>query len=430
MATGPRHVLLVSYDFPPNSGIAGRRWGYLARGMADRGWQVHVVKADPLPNANTSTWSDVVEHPNIAVHSLPRRYPEILIHQPASGPTKSLLNVIRYHAALAWVRRAYPGTPYDISLGWEPVLLPCLGKILDTDPVRWIFATGAPWDVLRALALHKSRNPWRHLRLWFDFRDPWLHDQPDYGMQTLGGRKLLEEKAKARMIVDHADVLSAPNMSILQGFTHAGVPPGESTRQVVLRHFHVRSDSMPRFEPPADGSIRIVYGGCIYSDGNSYLEAMAVDLDRLRANQPGIYARLQIDFYTDELSVVERIFSGHAIVRAVAVVGAEIFTQIAAASWCLILVPERFRDAFTTKYYEFQPVGTPYLHVGADGAVAQTIVGERRGLDWNSFLTNCLAGHPPDPALFRQHISDEDSLSNRVTEIEACMELTDCRCAN
>lgn len=425
MATSSRHVLLVSYDFPPNTGIAGRRWGYLARGMADHGWRVHVVKADPLPGGDNSAWCSVVEHPNIDVHSLPRRYPAVLTHQPWRTPDNSFLGTIQYHASLAWVGLAHRGTPYDVSLGWETVLLPRLQKILEAHPVQWIFATGAPWDVLRMIALHKSRHPERQLRLWFDFRDPWLHNQPDYGMRTLGARKLAEERAKAQVVLDHADVISAPDGSILRGFTLAGVPAGKHTQQVVLRHFHVPSDSTPRFAPPVDGSIRIVYGGSIYADASPHLEAMADDLKKLREHQPGIYARLRIDFYTDERPAIERIFSGHAHVRAVPSAGQRIFTEVAVASWCMILVPPHFKDCFTTKYYEFQTVGTPYLHVGEHGAVAQTIVAERRGLDWKSVFTLCLAGTPPDPTDFRQHASSVESLSHRVTEIEACMKLTE-----
>lgn len=421
MTTTARHVLVVNYDFPPNAGIGGRRWGCLARGMADRGWQVHAVKADPLPGRNNSVWRKVIEHPNIEVHSLPRRYPQVLTHQPGRACVPSLVHRIHHRAALAWTSLAYRGTPYDISLGWEKVLLPCLQKIITACPVKWIFATGAPWDMLRVIAHHKTLHQEQDLRLWFDFRDPWLLDQPDYGMRTLGARKSIEEKAKARMIMEQADVISAPDGAILRGFTQAGAPPRETTQLVVLPHFYVPQESTPLFNPSSDGTIRIVYGGTVYAGTRAYLEAMASDLDKLRVQQPDIYARLRIDFYTDNGSVIEQIFSRHATVRALAGVGTGIYDQIAVARWCMILGAGHNKDYFTTKYYEFQPIGTPYLHVGEHGAVARRIVDQGRGLDWQSFLTRCLAGTPPDPMLFRQQASVADSLDHRISEIEACM---------
>lgn len=420
MANVTRHVIVLCHDFPPNSGIGGRRWGLLARGMADRGWRVHVVKADPLPDEDDSPWRDQVKHPNIEVHSLPRGYPQILSYRRRRSFLGSLVDKIRFRVTLAWVRSVYPGTPYDISLGWEPILLPCLKRITDTHPVQWMFATGAPWDMLRVAALHKKLNPQHALRLWVDFRDPWLLDEPHYGMANLSPRKYREELAKARVIMDQADVVSAPYQPLLDTFVQAGFPLSERPRSVVLPHYYVPSDSNPKRTLPKDGIIRIVYGGTVYSYSGPALEAMAADLDLLRVRQPEIYARFRIDFYTSERSVVERIFASHPEVRAHAGIGLAISEEVARASWFMILAYNK-KNYPTTKYYEFQPLGTPYLHVG-ESLVENLIVAENRGLAWRTFIAACIAGEVPVPTQFSQQASPADSLDHRVGEIEAHIE--------
>ena len=419
MATESRHVLVVNYDFPPNTGIGGRRWGQLARGMAERGWRVHVVKADPLPDEAQSAWSDAVQHRNIEVHSLPRGYPLILLHRRNRSFPGSLADKIRFRAMLAWVRARYRGTPYDISLGWEPILFPCLQKITQKHPIRWMFATGAPWDMLRVTALYKKLHPERDLRLWVDFRDPWLINQPNYGMVTLSHRKYLEERSKAATILEQADVMSAPDSSILEDFAAVGLPRSERTASVVLSHFYNPQDSKPAPDPSDDRIIKIVYGGTIYTHTGPALQALAADLQLLRERQPAIYDRFRIDFYTDERSTVEGIFGHHPGVRAHAGIGPLIFEEIASASWCIILVADHNKDHCTTKYYDFQPLGTPYLHVGESGAVERRIVAEHRGLAWGTFFAACLAGEVPPRSGFSQTASPADSLDHRIGEIEA-----------
>jgi hypothetical protein len=48
MPTTKKHIILVNYDFPPNKGIGGRRWGKLAKEFAEQNCIVHVIKAEAL----------------------------------------------------------------------------------------------------------------------------------------------------------------------------------------------------------------------------------------------------------------------------------------------------------------------------------------------------------------------------------------------
>jgi hypothetical protein len=98
-------------------------------------------------------------------------------------------------------------------------------------------------------------------------------------------------------------------------------------------------------------------------------------------------------------------------------IGKKIEDRIAQAHWCVILLAEHNKDFFTTKYFEYQTLGTPYLYVGAKGEVHNIIEEENRGITWNSFFQSLLENNPLNPNDFNQEASENNSLSYRVHEM-------------
>jgi len=409
MPTTKKHIILVNYDFPPNKGIGGRRWGKLAKEFAEQNCIVHVVKADALSDTEKSVWSEEVNNKNIFVHSLPRVYPQILLTQPSK-----FLEKLQYKKALNAVKKNYKGTPYDISLGWEKHLVPKLNELTKKFPIEWIFATGAPWDMLRAVAEWKKEQT--SIKYWADFRDPWLNAR-NYGMPFLSPEKKKEEQIKAESVLQNADVLSAPAMQILGHFSYLNLIPSNNKKFFHLKHFH----SEPRLTEQSFGfsstDIIIEYGGEIYLDTEPYLEQMANDLTKLREFNTTLYERLNINFHSSSFAKIQSIFKHHPCVRISDSIGKKIEDRIAQAHWCIILLAEHNKDFFTTKYYEYQTLGTPYLYVGADGEVLKNIEKENRGTSWKNFFQSLLQNNPVIPDDFNQEASEDNSLSFRVKAI-------------
>ena len=106
MSTTKKHIIIVNYDFPPNKGIGGRRWGKIAKELAGEYCIVHVIKADSLSDTDKSIWSEDVLDKDIFVHSLPRVYPKILLSQPNNILTKLL-----FRRSLKFVKNRFKGTP-------------------------------------------------------------------------------------------------------------------------------------------------------------------------------------------------------------------------------------------------------------------------------------------------------------------------------
>ena len=409
MPTTKKHIILVNYDFPPNKGIGGRRWGKLAKEFAEQHCIVHVIKAEALSDTDKSVWSEEVNSRDIFVHALPRVYPQILLTQPSNFFEK-----LQYRKALNAVKKKYKGTPYDISLGWETHLVPKLNELAKKHPIEWVFATGAPWDMLRVVAEWKKEHPF--IKYWADFRDPWLNAR-NYGMPFLSPEKKKEEEEKTQSVIQHADVLSAPAIQILEHFSSLNFISPDNKKFFHLKHFH----SEPKLTEQSFGfssrEITIEYGGEIYLDTEPFLEEMSKDLTKLRESDPALYERLQLNFHSTSFEKIKAIFKHHPCVRISDSIGKKIEDRITQAHWCIILLADHNKDFFTTKYFEYQTLGTPYLYLGAKGEVLQTIENENRGTTWSNFFQSLLKNEPLDSQTFIQEADENNSLSFRVNEM-------------
>jgi hypothetical protein len=409
MPTAKKHIILVNYDFPPNKGIGGRRWGKLAKELAAQNCIIHVIKADAISDTDKSVWSEEVNNTNIFVHSLPRVYPQILLTQPTKFFEK-----LQYKKALNDVNKNYKGTPFDISLGWEKHLVPKLNEIVKKHPIEWVFATGAPWDILRVVAEWKKENS--SIKYWADFRDPWLNAR-NYGMPFLSPDKKKEEVNKTNKVIQNADVLSAPAKQILEHFNTLSSTSSINKKFFHLKHFHSEPKLTEQSFGFSSSDIIIEYGGEIYLDTEIYFEQLALDLTKLREIDPGLYERLKINFHSSSFAKIQAIFKHHPCVRVSDSIGKKIDDRIAQAHWCIILLAEHNKDFFTTKYFEYQTLESPYLYVGASGEVLESIEKENRGTSWSNFFQSLIQSKPLSPSDFNQKASEDNSLSFRAREI-------------
>ena len=229
------HIVLVNYDFPPNQGIGGRRWGKLAKGLAELGFIVHVIKAESIPNNKPSPWTGDVNHPNIRVTVITRTYPSVISH-----PGNSLWDKLRYRFAIWRLKRDVKGTIYDLSAQWGKPLIDACEKLCRDFPVKRIIATGAPWHMLYELGEWNKAH--RNLQYIVDFRDPWLHAK-NYGMADLEDSRKAFEAYKQERVLTLADVVLSPDPAILDELKSFALSRAIQTGELVtLRHFYDEDD--------------------------------------------------------------------------------------------------------------------------------------------------------------------------------------------
>jgi hypothetical protein len=369
------HVLLVNFDFPPNQGIGGRRWGKLAKGLARLGYVVHVIKADSITGNKTSPWTPDVEHPNIRVTSIPRTYPSVISH---TG--KSLWDKLHYRFALWRLKRKVKGTIYDLSAEWGKPLIRACEKICHDFPIKRIIATGAPWHMLYELGEWNKAHV--NLQYIVDFRDPWLHAK-NYGMADLDAERKAFEAYKQERVLTLADVILSPDPAILEELqAFAKVRNKPTGRFAAIRHFYDEDDFLGLHSLENAKSDKqaftIVYGGDLYQDLQPELRDILSFFTEKGANNPHI----ELQIYTD--ARVPDFIHGIPGIRIFPAAGKSFYAIANAADALLILLPKHKRHEFTTKFYDYMPLRKPYIVAAQGGPVADFVVNNQMGYIWKS----------------------------------------------
>ncbi|MFM1932926.1 MAG: hypothetical protein RL226_2229, partial [Bacteroidota bacterium] len=367
----PESVLLACYDFPPNEGIGGRRWAKFAKGLAQAGYDVHVIKAAPAKGTVVSGWQDDSQHPRIFVHELPRRYPESVSH-PGTG----IIDKVRYRIDRYLLTKREAGTIYDIAIGWEAIYLQLAEDLIRTKTIHAVVATGAPFNLLFYTA--KLRHKFPDLRIVVDYRDPWLTAQ-NYGMKDLAPTRMQAEIAKQEFVFANVDVVTCPNDFLLAEIqSTAVVAPACAFK--TLAHFFDGDDLSMYLVPEArDASkIKLIYGGAIYMGVEKYLVELNAALTSLKSKNRGLYDRLQIDFYTPHLQHAP-IFEGQSCVHMYPSAGKAFFSALNASDAAFIFLAHHNKDYLTTKFFEYLPFKKPLIYIGDRGYAAEFIVESKLG---------------------------------------------------
>jgi len=368
-------VLIVNFDFPPNEGIGGRRWAKLAKGLAAKGVEVHVVKADALQAKSNSPWQYDVQHHLITTISLPRTYPKVLQKLPST-----IFEKLSYKWQTFWLYQSCKGTIYDISLGWEREVIPAVDRLCKVNSIETILATGAPWNMLYELAKYKEINS--TIKLLVDFRDPWIEAR-NYGMVGLSKERLEFEMHKQSFVLEKANWVTSPYLHLTQ--TLKSYAPASKAHFAVLPHFFDAADFEGlTINAPAD-EIRLVYGGEMYVECENQLIWLCRMLDLLRLHDIDVYSKLHIDFYTPTTKAAY--FTNHQGVEFHTPIGKEIVNIYAKASALILLLTESKKDDLTTKYFEYLPMRKTLIGIGVTGEVSRFLHANGLGLNWSPETT-------------------------------------------
>lgn len=356
MSFAAKHILLVNFDFPPNNGIGGRRWGKLAKGLAVRGYQVHVIKADPVPLADTSPWQADVVHPNIHVHSIPRTYPVDFSH-----PQKGIIGKVKYHLNKFRLMLTEKGTIYDISIGWDKYFDPLAAKLIEKHQIKNVIATGAPWNLLVYTCRLKRSFP--DLFIVSDFRDPWL-EAKNYGMENLSPQRKKTESEEQEFVIANSNVVTTPAPEMTNRFA-ALYGNRFPTRFELLGHFYDQDDMGNTSSVATGDKIIFVYGGDLYLGVESQLQRFVNDLDALKKSDFVLYSMVEVRIFTD--SAVPSFLQNCEVVKVSRSIGKKIFGQLREANYCLIFLPENKKNHITTKSIEYLPFKKPFVVYAEDG---------------------------------------------------------------
>lgn len=360
-----KHILLVSYVFPPHFGIGGRRWAGHAEYMAKKGFTVHVITARN-PFKKKSLWNDKVKNnPNIIIYELPSKYPKSLLNFDSN-----LFQKISYKFYQFFIPFFVKGNYYDRTAFWKNTMLSKAKEIISTHNINVVICSGGPFGALYYSTLLKNLFP--NIYLLCDLRDPWTW-APNWGFPLLAPKRLKHEQNMEREMVIRSNKISVPTTGMLN-FLHEKYPQYKN-KIVKIPHFFV-PEEIQRRPKTTSSKIRLIYYGTVYDGIEMYLEAIA---SYLGANK-NTYT---LDMYSETTFKCVDIFKKHKAdnVRFFPQISPEkLFNKFENYDYVLLINPSYNINNISTKFHEIIYSCTPIIILSEKGFGPEFLVENNLGI--------------------------------------------------
>lgn len=359
----PKHILIISYVFPPYPGIGGRRWAKFAKYLAKKGYVVHVICSEN-PLKQTSLFNKDIVHPNIHVHPLPPNYPSVLVDD-----VRSVMDKISYRLNLLLLKLKVKGNYYDRGVLWKDQLVNASSRLIREHGIKDVVVTGAPFSLLdHAIALKKIFNK---IRLIADLRDPWTWGS-GYGMSIISEKRQNTEKGMETLVMKNYHRVFVPSEEMK---SHLMKEYSSEASKVTLLPHAFDKDEINVVKPQSSDKIKILLYGTLYDKGeNIYSELAKVIVS---------HQDLHLDVYSSS-SRYSACFQIKGLLKKQvnyhqALPPDQLFSKFDQYNAVLIIQPDFALDHITTKIYEIIYSGLPLILISKPGKLSAFITENKLG---------------------------------------------------
>src|ERR1017187_6437831 len=293
METDPKlKLLIVSYLFPPNGGIAVQRALSLAKYLPPNGFEVHILKARNA--ASPADDPGLLQHipPSVRVHDA--FTPEIPFHlrqriwkfmsrpgKPPAGPSAKPGGAGGWKALFSRLaRRIFCPEP---EILWVPFAVRQARKIVRRYSIDAVLITAPPFSAF--VAGTKLKREFPHLKLIADFRDEWLTFYlKDFDFQNSAHTRRRAEEIE-RETVEQSDLVVAVTESSLQEIRNRY--PEQPGAKFVCVHNGYDPEVVNPFPPRRRGDDKVIvtHVGTVYKTASPqyYLDALDALPEEIRS---------------------------------------------------------------------------------------------------------------------------------------------------
>lgn len=360
-----RNILLISYVFPPHFGIGGRRWAKMAKEMADRGHQIHVIyAANPYPKV--SLWfNEIKDHPNIHLYELPLGHPKTFIIAP-----KTITEKILYRLWMMVLKPFVKGAIFDRGIFWKKPMLRAAKDIIQQNSIDVIFSTGAPFRAVYYSLELKRIFP--NIKLITDIRDAWTWSTV-WGFGSLNEKQKEEENRKESEVISKSDYITVSARAfedvLLEKY------PKHKTKIKFVSHFFDPSDFNFQEKQPTSDERKILFFGTIYQGTQKIFEEVAQCIEETHDSS------LKLHLYTDDIDKVPNLTSiSKNVVFKKTVPTRQLFMEGLPAHYILFVFPDYAIDNISTKFYEVLATRTPVILIANSGMQSEFITSNGLGI--------------------------------------------------
>ncbi len=356
-----QHLLLICLNFPPNTGIGGKRWTKYAHALALLGYTIHVIHAKPLYKESVKNpWHKQSIHPNIIHYPIGLSiWIRLLIH-----PSKNIFYKILKKFAMWVLQKKESGTIYDTAIGLEKQLNLTINKIDKTYKIQTSIVTCAPFNLAYYIAKRKQQKG-SNKALIIDYRDPWLEAQ-NYGMPHLSAKQKNREIHKQNTVLEYANVILAPNEFMLKTIEKEYSGQKKlTTKFICLEHGFDAIPPKEKTKITPQKPLHFIYAGSVYMGLEAHLQTLNSWITKHKKH---LENTLCFSFYTDQKTKLDTLFKGHeSIVKTYAPIGEKINEKISGADGILLMYAKHNKNFLTSKFYESLPLKKAYVYIGEKG---------------------------------------------------------------
>jgi glycosyltransferase involved in cell wall biosynthesis len=369
----PKAILLICYSFPPFPGIGGRRWAKFVKYLCRNGYQVHVITAKNS-SAETSEWLRDVEHKNIILHTLPRKYPAILSKVPTT-----LFEKVEYKLWMKFFQFYSKGTLFDRSVFWKPQLEKKASELIQKFSIRNVLVTIPPFKIAHHATALKNKFP--EINLIVDYRDPWTDNRSFHGFKNLSENRLNYEVALEDEVLQKADKIITVSEEMTEKLIHRGVT--DASKFLTINNGFDPDDLLTfELKEKTSDTIEFIYAGSLYSNLDYLVKPLLDKLKELKEKNNAIYKRLSFSFYGNQDEKLKEMVlsSGLEVMKMYGQIPIHsVFEKINAADFCLLFSAPDHAFAFNTKFFEYLAYRRPILLFSNKGKTSDFIEGNGLG---------------------------------------------------
>lgn len=363
-------VLVISYTFPPNPGIGGRRWVKFSKYLFKKGVELKIISAS-FNRTKDSEWKkDLVGIEDFISYLNPG-----MVKHLANVP-QSLYEKLMYKLALIYIKIYSKGNFYDRSLFWVNEVVRSLRQELATGEVECVIATGSPFKYLYDVALLKQVYP--NVKFIADLRDPWTHTDSN-GWDRLAPERQVQELKFEKYVVENFDLIIAVTPGIIDILKKRY---SNVNSLALIENGYDIDDLMdqPNLKPKS-GIIRMIFAGTFYPNAYEYLVVFVNGLKSYLTTQEDAGIVFEIDFYgaTDS--------EFHAITKTVSCIRhhgnislPEVHEKLQLSDYGLLFLSKEINYSISTKFCEYVLYNRPLIVFGPFGYTKNFI--ESNDLGW------------------------------------------------
>ena len=374
--------MIVSYVYPPNKGVGGRRWSMFAKDLAKSGNEVFVITATPDENGNFS--GQKID--GVTITRVKSPYPNILRYMGKMN----LFHKIQYRLTRKYYRLTQKGNIFDTSVGWDVNLIPAIKNLIEKEQIKNVVVTAPPYRHMCYVAELKSIYP--DLNIILDFRDPWAEIKSFNQLFYMPAKHLAAEAELEKQALAKADCIvsvSEERTRLLAEFSNKPEQCFTISNGIDLRDYDFLKN-----EPSENGYFSIVHAGTL---NPGYIKTVTALVNFVNANKEKLReAKVVFEFCghvnSDMLAVLKRAPEDLVISYGL-LPQKEALRILNKASAGLIIIKDGYENIhFITKLYEYMALRKKiiYLSSSADYSLSQFLTEKKIGVTFTRDNLNLL----------------------------------------